>query len=94
MTGLLGGAFDPPHNGHVALADAAEREFDLDELVVLVSSLPGHKAVALDGETRLRLAQAAFTLEPDLRLRPETGGACGRGNWGTSAHRNASFRPS
>jgi nicotinate-nucleotide adenylyltransferase len=60
VTGLLGGAFDPPHNGHVALADTAEREFDLDELVVLVSSLPGHKAVALDGETRLRLARAAF----------------------------------
>lgn len=60
MTGLLGGAFDPPHNGHLALADAAEREFDLDELVVLVSSLPGHKAVALDGEMRLRLARAAF----------------------------------
>lgn len=60
MTGLLGGAFDPPHNGHVALALAAEHEFDLDELVILVSSRPGHKAVALDGNTRLRLARAAF----------------------------------
>ena len=60
MTGLLGGAFDPPHNGHVALAGAAEREFDLDELVILVSSRPGHKEVALDGETRLRLVRAAF----------------------------------
>jgi nicotinate-nucleotide adenylyltransferase len=60
VTGLLGGAFDPPHNGHVALAGAAEQEFDLDELVVLVSSLPGHKAVALDAETRLRLTRAAF----------------------------------
>jgi nicotinate-nucleotide adenylyltransferase len=60
VTGLLGGAFDPPHNGHVALAHAAEEEFDLEELVILVSSRPGHKMVALDGETRLRLARAAF----------------------------------
>jgi nicotinate-nucleotide adenylyltransferase len=60
VTGLLGGAFDPPHNGHVALAHAAEQEFDLEELVILVSSRPGHKAVALDGEMRLRLARAAF----------------------------------
>jgi nicotinate-nucleotide adenylyltransferase len=60
VTGLLGGAFDPPHNGHVALARAAEHEFDLDELVILVSSQPGHKPVALDGDTRLRLARAAF----------------------------------
>jgi nicotinate-nucleotide adenylyltransferase len=60
MTGLLGGAFDPPHNGHVALARAAEQEFDLDELVILVSSRPAHKEVLLDGETRLRLTCAAF----------------------------------
>ena len=30
MIGLLGGAFDPPHNGHVALADAAERQLGLE----------------------------------------------------------------
>lgn len=60
MTGLLGGAFDPPHNGHVALARSAEQEFDLDELVILVSSRPGHKDVSLDGETRLQLTRAAF----------------------------------
>jgi nicotinate-nucleotide adenylyltransferase len=60
VTGLLGGAFDPPHNGHVALARSAEQEFDLDELVILVSSRPGHKDVSLDGETRLRLTRAAF----------------------------------
>lgn len=60
MTTLLGGTFNPPHNGHVALARAAEQHFDLDELVILVSSRPGHKEVALDNETRLRLTGAAF----------------------------------
>jgi nicotinate-nucleotide adenylyltransferase len=65
MTGLLGGAFNPPHNGHVALARAARQHFGLDRLVVLVSERPGHKEVDLDAGTRLRLAQAAF---PDARV--------------------------
>ena len=60
MTGLLGGTFNPPHNGHLALAHAAEQKFDLDELVILVAVRPGHKEVELDADTRLKLAQAAF----------------------------------
>ncbi len=60
MTGLLGGTFNPPHYGHLALAKAAEERFDLEEVVVLVAVRPGHKEVQLDGDTRLRLAQAAF----------------------------------
>jgi nicotinate-nucleotide adenylyltransferase len=60
MTGLYGGAFDPPHNGHVALADAARRHFDFDRFVVLVSDAPGHKPVHASADVRLQLAQAAF----------------------------------
>jgi nicotinate-nucleotide adenylyltransferase len=60
MTGLYGGAFDPPHNGHVALADAARRHFDFDRFVVLVSDVPGHKAVHAPAEVRLQLTRAAF----------------------------------
>ena len=42
MTPLLGGAFDPPHNGHVALAAAVRERFG--EPVILVTADPGHKA--------------------------------------------------
>jgi nicotinate-nucleotide adenylyltransferase len=59
VTGLLGGTFNPPHNGHVALARAAEERFG-DEVVVLVAACPGHKDVRLDVQTRLELARAAF----------------------------------
>lgn len=69
MTGLLGGSFNPPHNGHVALAEAAVHRFDLDELVILVSARPGHKEVQLDAGTRLELAQAAFP-DHDVELDP------------------------
>ena len=59
-TGLLGGTFNPPHNGHVALLRAAEEQLDLDDVTILVAARPGHKRVELDADTRLRLAQAAF----------------------------------
>ncbi len=68
MTGLLGGTFNPPHNGHLALARAAREHFDLDDLAVLVAERPGHKQVRLDAETRLKLARAAF---PDYRVEPD-----------------------
>jgi nicotinate-nucleotide adenylyltransferase len=61
LTGLLGGAFDPPHVGHVALADAAERQLGLGDLVVVVVADPGHKEMHCPVETRLALAQAAFS---------------------------------
>ncbi len=60
LTGLLGGAFDPPHAGHVALADAAERELGLERVVVVVVADPGHKDVHCAAETRVDLARAAF----------------------------------
>jgi nicotinate-nucleotide adenylyltransferase len=60
MIGLFGGAFDPPHNGHVALANAAEEHFGLERLLVLVVVDPGHRSVQLGFETRLRLARLAF----------------------------------
>ncbi len=68
MTGLLGGTFNPPHNGHLALAQSAQEHFGLDDLVVLVAERPGHKDVQLDAGTRLKLAQAAF---PDYKVEPD-----------------------
>src|ERR687885_946392 len=60
MLGLYGGAFDPPHNGHVELARAAKRELGLDRLLVLVAADPGHKRVDTPAQTRLALARVAF----------------------------------
>lgn len=68
-TGLFGGAFDPPHVGHVALARAAKERFRLPRLTVLVAEHPGHKETHLHAEERLELARAAFP-DDDVRLDP------------------------
>ena len=59
-TGLLGGTFNPPHNGHVLLAETARKRFDLDPLRVHVSTNPPHKRVDLPVQTRLELTRLAF----------------------------------
>jgi nicotinate-nucleotide adenylyltransferase len=64
MIGILGGTFDPPHNGHVALARAALERLPIDRLVVLVATDPGHRRVVADAESRLQLAQTAFAGVP------------------------------
>jgi nicotinate-nucleotide adenylyltransferase len=80
--GLYGGAFDPPHRGHVALVRRAKEELGLPRIVVLVAADPGHKRVETPAVVRLRLARAAFpgeevVLDPhrrtvdSLRAHPE-----------------------
>lgn len=65
---VLGGVFDPPHLGHVALAEGARDQLDTDGLLVLVAERPGHKGVVADAETRLRLAELALGRFGDVRL--------------------------
>jgi len=59
--GLFGGAFDPPHNAHVALAEAAMAQLDLDELHVIPTGQAWHKSRALTPKgDRLAMTRLAF----------------------------------
>jgi nicotinate-nucleotide adenylyltransferase len=40
---LFGGSFDPIHNGHLAVARAADRRFNFDEIHFVPASRPPHK---------------------------------------------------
>jgi nicotinate-nucleotide adenylyltransferase len=66
---LYGGTFDPPHLGHVAVADAARERFAIGPLLILVNEKPGHRATHASAEDRLALARAAFP-QDDVRLDP------------------------
>jgi nicotinate-nucleotide adenylyltransferase len=41
--GLLGGTFDPPHIGHLVLAEFATQELDLERLLFVPAGDPPHK---------------------------------------------------
>ena len=66
--GILGGAFDPPHAGHVELARAAQEHFELESLLVLVVADPGHKQTAAPADARLELTRLAFADVPGARV--------------------------
>lgn len=54
--GLLGGTFDPPHLGHLILAEAARRILDLDEVIFIPAGHPWVKAAMKVTPARHRLA--------------------------------------
>ena len=67
-TGILGGRFDPPQVGHVALAQAALEQLPIDRLLVLVAAAPGHREVVAPPEERLQLARLAFDFADEVAL--------------------------
>lgn len=68
--GLFGGSFDPPHEGHLALVEAAQQQAHLDEVWVLVSARPPHKQHRrmTPAGFRLALAQRAFAHQPKVTV--------------------------
>ena len=60
--GVFGGAFDPPHRGHVGLVEAVLTRLEMDRLHVLPTALPPHKGAGtwLDFESRAQMVRAAF----------------------------------
>ena len=65
--GVLGGAFDPPHRAHQALAQAAVQQLQLDVLHVLPTGQAWHKARPLTpAPHRLAMTRLAFADIPQV----------------------------
>ena len=64
--GILGGTFDPVHNGHIEIALAAMDALGLDRVALMPSGDPPHKTRATDRMDRLRMAEIATAGRPGL----------------------------
>lgn len=68
--GIMGGTFNPPHNGHLALAKAALVEFALDEVIFIPSANPPHKDPkdVIDKEHRFNMVMIAIGKTPKYSI--------------------------
>jgi nicotinate-nucleotide adenylyltransferase len=66
--GILGGTFDPFHNGHLALARAARDQLGLERILVVPAAIPPHKRrrPISSADARLALVEAGIAGEPRL----------------------------
>ena len=58
--GVLGGTFDPVHNGHIAAAAAAQQVLGLESIVLVPSRIPPHRADPVGANAEHRYAMAAL----------------------------------
>jgi len=67
--GVFGGAFDPPHRAHRALAEAALAQLGLDALLILPTGQAWHKSRVLSpAPHRLAMCRLAFEGLPRVQI--------------------------
>ena len=66
--GILGGTFDPPHIGHLILAECARVQFGLERVLFVPAGDPYHKAGNGVSPARDRIAMVAAAIERNPRF--------------------------
>jgi nicotinate-nucleotide adenylyltransferase len=78
--GILGGTFNPPHLGHLVMAQEARAQLGLDHVLLIPVAVPPHKELPDDPgpEVRLALCEAAVAGDDGFavsRIELDRGGA-------------------
>lgn len=69
--GMLGGTFDPPHIGHLLIADEVKHVLQLDEIWFIPTNEPPHKKQAVtSNENRMRMLELMIEKEPYFQINP------------------------
>jgi nicotinate-nucleotide adenylyltransferase len=70
--GVLGGAFNPPHVGHLLLAQEAGWQLELDRVLLMVTGVAPHKEIENDpgAAVRLEMAERAAADEDSVEASP------------------------
>lgn len=66
--GILGGSFNPPHLGHLALARTVLDQGLVDRVLCIPAGIPPHKTLARGAADADRLAMTRLQAEADPRL--------------------------
>jgi nicotinate-nucleotide adenylyltransferase len=66
--GVLGSAFNPPHLGHLALAQEALWQLGLSEVILVPTGEAPHKRIVDDPGRELRMAMTRLAAAEDSRL--------------------------
>jgi nicotinate-nucleotide adenylyltransferase len=70
LIGVFGGTFDPPHHGHLILAEEARGQFELDQVFWVLTPDPPHKPdrVITGQKIRIDMVERAISENPHFRL--------------------------
>ena len=70
VIGIMGGTFDPIHNGHLVTAECASYQYDLDKVVFVPSGNPPHKTDKriTNAQDRYSMALLATMSNPKFRV--------------------------
>jgi len=68
--GVLGGTFDPVHNGHLAMARAALNKFGLQRVIFVPAAISPYKTgePVASGDDRVAMLQRAIDGCPEYRI--------------------------
>jgi nicotinate-nucleotide adenylyltransferase len=70
--GILGGTFNPPHMGHLVMAQEALDQLDLDRVVLMPVAVPPHKEAREDPGADARVELCRLAVGDDDRLEVST----------------------
>ena len=65
---ILGGTFDPPHLGHLILAETVLKELNYDKVLFIPSKIPPHKNISGEVSDEDRLNMLKLSIEDDKRF--------------------------
>ena len=68
--GIMGGTFNPVHKGHIAIAEAAQKNYLLDKVIFVPSGNPPHKTdeYIADKEHRFKMVKFAIAGKKNFRI--------------------------
>jgi nicotinate-nucleotide adenylyltransferase len=61
--GIFGGTFDPPHKGHIAIAEKAMKQLSLDKIYFVPAYLPPHKLQHYSTTAKHRLTMVKLAID-------------------------------